>query len=268
MTDDDGQPEEASQALAPTQKLGPAVTRSATVPAGLKYPEYRQYLREDFLYSCAYCSMTESEARGIRLTIDHYEPKSIKPELEDTYDNLMYACDECNTLKGDRSPTPEARAKDQRFFRVDADVRGEHFRLEENEVKGTTNVGTYTTLALSLNRGSLLRLRQLRRRLFDHDDYISEGIAALLSFPIDRLGPEVRAQAKAAMRDLIQTTQQVFDDFDELLLQMAKSPILSDGVTEEERRQNKERLAKLRQMDGILPTAWRGRKKGKKKRLS
>src|SRR5262245_30562116 len=88
-----------------------------TVPVGLEYGDYRQYLRTDFLFSCAYCTVTEFEASGIRFTIDHYEPKSIRPDLQHDYENLMYACDVCNQRKGYRSPSELERTKDFRFFR-------------------------------------------------------------------------------------------------------------------------------------------------------
>lgn len=96
------------------------VTRSE-VPACLPYSEYRPYLRYDFICSCAYCTMTESEAQAIRFTIDHYHPQNARPDLIDEYSNLMYACDECNTRKGDRYPPTSAQTNGIRFFRPDQD---------------------------------------------------------------------------------------------------------------------------------------------------
>lgn len=61
------------------------------VQLGLKYGEYRETLRYDFFHSCAYCTMSEYEASGIRFTIDHYEPQISSPNLIDEYTNLMWA---------------------------------------------------------------------------------------------------------------------------------------------------------------------------------
>jgi 5-methylcytosine-specific restriction endonuclease McrA len=88
--------------LAP-RKDADLVTRT-TVPPAKHYSEYKEVLRQDFFHSCAYCTMAESEAQGIRFTIDHYEPQKARPELINYYDNLMYACEECNLRKGDRYP--------------------------------------------------------------------------------------------------------------------------------------------------------------------
>jgi hypothetical protein len=249
-----------------TKKSTPAVVRRKDFPVGVAYPEYRQHLRRDFWYACAYCTMTESEAEAIRFTIDHYEPQSVKPELKDVYENLMYACDECNKRKGSLCPSEEMRRDSKRFFRADQDLRGEHFELDGSRVKGKTNVGNYTTLAVDLNRRALIRLRELRQRLLDDDGYVSEGMRALASFAIDRLSPEARTNALAAIKKALEQAGKVYTDMDEALLELSKSEMLMDEKTEDDKRANNERLAQLRQMDGLYPGAWRGRKTSKKKR--
>jgi len=255
----------SSDAGAVPRKATPAVVRTKELPVGSPYQEYRQYLRRDFWYACAYCTMTESEAEAIRFTIDHYEPQSVKPELNDVYENLMYACDECNKRKGSLCPSEEMRREGKRFFRADQDLRGEHFELEGSKVKGKTNVGNYTTLAVDLNRRALVRLRELRQRLIDDDGYVSEGMRALASFAIDRLSPMARTNALAAIRKALEQAGKVYNDMDEALLELSKSEMLMDEKTDEDRRANKERLAQLRQMDGLYPRAWRGRKTRKKR---
>jgi hypothetical protein len=257
---------ENDDAGAVAKKFTPPVVRANGLPVGLPYQDYKQYLRRDFWYACAYCTMTESEAEAIRFTIDHYEPRSVKPELKDVYENLMYACDECNMRKGNLCPTEEMRRDGKRFFRADQDLRGEHFELDGSQVKGKTNVGNYTALAVDLNRHGLVRLRELRQRLIDDEHYVSEGMRALASFAIDRLKPEVRTQALAAIKKGLELAGKVYDDMDEALLELSKSQMLMDEKTDEDRRANRERLAQLRQMDGLYPSAWRGRKTSKKRR--
>jgi HNH endonuclease len=268
MREDKRQGELALEEPAPpaiAQRLTPVVTRSRNLPTVKEYGEYLPYLRQDFWFSCAYCTMTESEARAVRFTIDHYDPAIEKPELKNEYSNLMYSCDQCNSLKGDRSPPQTEREKGWRFFRVDEDVRSEHFQLVGVRVRGTTNVGRYTVDAIDLNRESLRRIRQLRQRLIDNEGFVGEGITALASFPIDRLGPQVRGQALAAINKALELAEKVYDDFDQLLIEFAKSNLLTDGDSEEDIQRNKERLARLKNLEGISPGSWRGRSRKKKR---
>src|SRR2546429_8505983 len=80
-------------ALGTLMMVAPPVTRSSP---GLKTPStaYRQDLRTDFCFSCAYCTISEEEAHGISFEIDHYQPQ--QHGGTHAYDNLLYACDTCN----------------------------------------------------------------------------------------------------------------------------------------------------------------------------
>lgn len=76
------------------------------------YPEYgrfKDWLRDEFQFRCAYCLHREVwERRGWRrFEIDHVTPRSIAPHRVVEYDNLVYACDACNNSKGDQVlPSP------------------------------------------------------------------------------------------------------------------------------------------------------------------
>jgi hypothetical protein len=249
-----------SRIVVPSGRKLTAVVVRSSVEDGRPYNEYKAQLRHDFFYSCAYCTVTEAEAQAVRLLIDHYEPVSGNPELANAYANLMYACEECNLRKGDRCPPPEARAEGKKFFRIDIEPRGEHFSLVGDELVGLTETGKFTILACDLNRASLVRLRNLRRRLYDYEGFAGEGIMALANFAIDQLAPEIRLRALSSIKKILKTAEEVFDSFDELLIEFAKSSILADEMTGDEKQKNKERLAKLREIEGLLPGNWRGRK--------
>jgi hypothetical protein len=256
VTDDDDKPM-ASTAQSPS--LLPAVVRSKDLPVVSGYKDYLPVLRRDFLYSCAYCTITEAEAKAKGMSIDHYEPVTARPDLEHEYNNLMYVCEVCNSLKGDRTPPESARNAGIRFFKADEDVRSEHFKPSGMRVEGTTKAGEYTVDAVDLNREGLRRIRALRRTLLDNEHFVAEGVAALASFPFDRIGPQVRGEALAAINEALKITEDAFDDFDQLLMEFAKSPLLIDEETEEERTRNKERLKRLRTQEGVHPGMWRGR---------
>lgn len=66
----------------PATSVSPQLVVRSAVPVGRPYNEYKRYLRRDFFYSCAYCTIAETEAQAIRFTIDHYEPRNAQPQLE------------------------------------------------------------------------------------------------------------------------------------------------------------------------------------------
>jgi hypothetical protein len=240
--------------LLPTEASIPRVVRSA-VPAGKGYAEYRPYLRYDFFYSCAYCMMTEAEACAIRFTIDHYEPRKARPELEHEYENLMYACDPCNGRKGDRCPPPEARAVGYRFFRPDEDSFADHFYLTGLRIESKTQVGEYSINALDLNRQTLRRLRGIRRRLADCDSLVAEGVLGLRRFHIDQLPPHIKGQALSAINRASGVAADIVKDIDEILRSNARSELVDDDPDSETR--SAERAANLGKWGALYPGTWR-----------
>jgi hypothetical protein len=221
------------------------------------YLDYRDDLRRDFYYSCAYCTRAEFEALGIRFTIDHYEPQSDRPDLMCDYTNLFYACDECNTLKNDLSPPPTAREAGYRFFRSDEDSYPTHFAAENHRVKHLSNVGEFTIETLELNRLSLRRLREIRERLQNTDDFISSGIMALRHYKIDQLPREIRSRALSAIQHMDEVTENTAQAIDTILRHAAKSPYLDNDPDKEIGRSD--RREKLSTWKGMHPGKWRGR---------
>lgn len=238
---------------------GVALLARTAVPPGLHYGEYRQYLRRDFYYSCAYCTMAETEAHGIAFAIDHYEPKRASPELENEYGNLLYSCDTCNVMKGDRCPPPEARAKGHRFFRPDKDIYDDHFQTEGIRIKSNTNVGNFSIDFLELNRLSLRRLREIRERLINCAPLVSEEILDIRKFKIDQLPPHVRGLALIAIRRAEAAQKEFAENIDSLLREFARSILLEPEP--EAKSQAKERAAKSKNFRGLFPGVWQARNK-------
>jgi 5-methylcytosine-specific restriction endonuclease McrA len=255
--------QEQTTSVAPQTGRSSLVVRS-TVPANLEYGEYKPYLRVDFWHSCAYCTLSEAEARAIRFTIDHYEPKEARKDLVNEYSNLMYACDVCNIRKGDRYPPVEARKGGHRFFRPDQDIRSDHFERSEIYLREKSNVGYYTIQALDLNRASLRRVRELRARLSECDQYIVEGITALRAFPADTLPTEIRAKALRKIKEAMNVAEDLSAAIDSVLRDFAKSPLVDPDGDAEERA--KERAKQLQELEAMYPGSWRAPRKRKKKR--
>jgi uncharacterized protein (TIGR02646 family) len=244
----------------PTLASSPSglVVRS-NVPPTSDYKEYLQDLRYDFYYSCAYCTMAESEATTINFHIDHYEPRSSRPDLENDYANLMYSCRACNTYKSDLDPPPVARQAGIRFFRPDTDRHSDHFEVSDNLLEPKSPVGDFSITHLELNRGTLARLRSLRRRLADCEDHIRSGVLGLSNYGIDRLPAEIRGKAIGVKEEVPNVRAALADDIDSILREYAASPMAApDSESGKRAMSRSEGLAQLR---GTFPVAWRGREK-------
>lgn len=237
-----------------------ALVSRSVVPVGLAYGEYKRYLRVDFFHTCAYCTIAEAEARAIRFTIDHYEPQQARPDLANDYGNLMYACDTCNTMKGDRYPPENARKDGFRFFRPDQDLRRDHFERQGIEVVPKSNVGFFTIETLDLNRAALRRLRELRDRLKACDQYVVEGIMGLRSFPTDALPSDIRGKAITKIKEAMAVAEDIGAAIDSLLQEYAKSPLVDPDAESAERA--KHRAASQKELEALYPGGrWRAPRK-------
>ncbi len=96
-----------------------------TLPDPFRYPEkaharrhgpygcsehryYRNWLRDEFAFRCVYCLRRETWGSLPRdFEVDHLIPVSEREDLRLEYDNLCYACSECNgTKRAKRIPLP------------------------------------------------------------------------------------------------------------------------------------------------------------------
>ena len=89
----------------------PAAARTRPhAPRGyLDYRSYKPWLRDEFAFRCAYCLTREqwdqSPTGHASFGIDHVVPQAQAPDLADRYDNLLYACNYCNSTRG-AAPLP------------------------------------------------------------------------------------------------------------------------------------------------------------------
>jgi hypothetical protein len=66
------------------------------------YKRYKDSLEKDFCKRCGYTYCQQDWFGGKRnFQIDHFKPKSIHPELETKYSNLVYSCSYVNRAKSD-----------------------------------------------------------------------------------------------------------------------------------------------------------------------
>jgi hypothetical protein len=78
-------------------------------PQGYRQPlGYRPWLRDEFTFRCVYCLNRERWVGGrYSFCVDHIVPQSQDPGRALEYDNLVYACSRCNSLKKDTAGIPD-----------------------------------------------------------------------------------------------------------------------------------------------------------------
>ena len=81
--------------------------RRDNAPDVKTYHEYKPLLREDFHERCGYCGDHEFY-RDSFYEVDHFVPKTLAPEREKDYSNLVYSCRTCNNSKRAKWPTQKA----------------------------------------------------------------------------------------------------------------------------------------------------------------
>jgi HNH endonuclease len=139
--------------------------RKQIPPAFDDYRKFKPYLRLDFLYRCAYCTIHEyTWGSSVNFDIDHFRPKKKFIALECVYSNLYYACNRCNRLKWQTWPTDEQMAREERFIDPCAESPTRHYHDDGTGVlKADTSAGGYHIKHIRLNREGLVFLRQTRR---------------------------------------------------------------------------------------------------------
>jgi len=172
------------------EKREPIIKRSP-VEKKAHYHFYREDLRYDFCYSCAYCSMSEIEAAGIGFEIDHYLPQKMHPEYKHHYENLMWSCQSCNRFKSNFDSYGESHEK--KIIRPDQENPEMHYEVNHLRLEGKTLKGEFNIDYLMLNRKQLRRIRELRERLDRSKDFIQSGIRALQKKRIDEIHKTRRA---------------------------------------------------------------------------
>ena len=118
-----------------------------------RYRSYKPYLQIDFNNRCGYCDDLDSWIGGINhYHIDHFAPKKFI-ELENEYENLMYACPYCNIGKSDKWPTSDPSIniyQDKGFLNpISYNYNIDFNRDEEGRIIPLSNVAQYMYIELN-----------------------------------------------------------------------------------------------------------------------
>jgi hypothetical protein len=234
----------------------PIVQRSP-VPQKKDYSQYREELRHDFCYACAYCTMAEAESLGFGFEIDHYLPWQKRLDLKHTYSNLEWSCQPCNRNKSDYMPG--APQSERGFFVLRPDEHDPRLHLQlrpddPEQLIAQTNTGEFNIKLLNLNGAVLRRLRSIRLRHVQARDVVAEGYRALLRLDETRIRKDemeavrqLRNAAKARGDELVRSIR-------EQIRQVNRSSLRDAAATEPPRR-IREFLAEVSSLSSVAPAS-------------
>ena len=151
-------------------------------PVGyVDYKSFKPWLRDDFQFCCVYCLWRETWCPDgdAWFGIDHDFSRASRPEQRGEYDNLVYSCNGCNSVKRDKS-LPLDPCEDR---------WGNHLRdIPDGTVEAITETGQRCKSVCGINRPLLVearrRMRQLLRELSEMRTRAANSLLRdLLSYP-------------------------------------------------------------------------------------
>lgn len=124
-------------------------------PSGyVNYESYKPWLRDEFLFRCVYCLRREAWFPDGKAAfgVDHLRPQAIAPGRRTDYENLLYACGQCNSFKANAADVPDPC---EVAFGEDVEVQ------EDGTIRWRTSTGKLLVKACSLDRAPLNDNRRL-----------------------------------------------------------------------------------------------------------
>jgi|SRR3989337_2619357 len=160
-------------------------------PSGYRdYGSYKPWLRDDFTFTCVFCLVRERWYPNghAAFSVEHLNPKKFGRGIPD-YNNLLYACLQCNSLKRALTGIPDPCK----------DAYGTHLSVNsDGTVSPLTKRGAILRDTFRLNDGKRIEfrkdyLRQLEFLRFKIDEAeAAELFRSKFGFPIDL--PDLRRQ--------------------------------------------------------------------------
>jgi hypothetical protein len=123
------------------------------------YQAYKPWLRDEFEFRCVYCLVRERwQGDGHNsFSIDHVNPKSIHADQTCNYNNLVYACIQCNRWKSVTLGLPDPCRTGM----------ARHLKHQSGIIIGLTSAGKRAVKVLELNKDDRPRFRRDFLRPFE-----------------------------------------------------------------------------------------------------
>lgn len=116
------------------------------------YSSYRDWLRDEFSFRCVFCLRREQWGRCVSsFHIDHFVPQHCRPDRALDYENLLYVCASCNSVKGDLAVPGPCEFNFAQCLRV----------LDDGKIHALNSVGESVIALLALNSPDATKYRKL-----------------------------------------------------------------------------------------------------------
>lgn len=145
-----------------------APVRRTDLPQYATYGRYKSDLRLDFRSRCGYTDCSDFWFGGSRtFHIDHFRPKSVHPNLETDYQNLVYCCSYVNIQKSDDDSDYLDPCNDDYNEHFERDAVGNIIPKQDSEIANYM----YDKLKLYLRRYQIIwmldKIRENKNKLND-----------------------------------------------------------------------------------------------------
>lgn len=174
--------------------------RAHRPPKARPYDEYRNCLRREFSFTCAYCLSTEPEIAGSSayggFEIEHFKPKGLRifRRLRSFYGNLLWSCHACNRAKREKWPSKAEVGLGSRFVDPSTEPLGSYLEIVGVKVVavGGNAPGEYMIEEINLNSGLHVERRRQRAEQAKRFALLEGTFEALVA----RVGPGASVQER------------------------------------------------------------------------
>jgi hypothetical protein len=146
---------------------------------------YKAPLQQEFRHKCVYCRTSDGIKGDEGFGVDHYHPRKPRkgtpdPAAVTAWENLFYACNVCNSLKGNSESTPERFLPNPCEHPPSVGPMAAHLQYRGADVEPRTRHGAWMSALLRLHERRQLRefvLSTLKLSLAARTDLL-ENLAA------------------------------------------------------------------------------------------
>lgn len=186
--------------------------RTENPPEYTSYKTYKPFLRREFSGLCVYCRHLDTWfPDGSSFGVDHYRPKDRFRGLTNTYSNLFYCCNRCNSFKGAYWP-PSVELEGVDFIPNPCDHEMfSHMRYVDGVVEPKSKAGERAVKILDLNDDRAVSFRKAKMIavagiLAARDECLR--VASILRQRLQGAAPQEKAAIEADLSILGEEVQQ------------------------------------------------------------